>query len=185
MDTVPAPRVLVPATTPLQPHLQPRRAGCATSAAAHPAPLPRIPRPGLLMAHLLTCHNSGQTLPPLDTSLANRSLPTSPPLTPQCELQAHTASYRVLCICLHCAMKLLGHRLADLFSLAFTEDQAPGSSSTAATKWLEIFGPRTVGKWQRLCCSHGIRTGNSPGALEMDDHREQSFLSISQVPKKH
>lgn len=27
-------------------------------------------------------------------------------------------------------MKFLGHRLADLFPLAFTEDQAPGSSST-------------------------------------------------------
>ena len=60
--------------------------------------------------------------------------PHLPDLTPQFELQAHISSSRVLCVCLHCAMKLLGHRLADLFSLAFTEDQAPGSSSTMATK---------------------------------------------------
>ena len=130
---VPDPYVLIPATAPLQPHFQPHQAGCATSAAAHPAPLPCIPC-------LRAPHGPPPYLSQLWPNTASGHLscqwvpPHLPDLTPQFELQAHISSSRVLCVCLHCAMKLLGHRLADLFSLAFTEDQAPGSSSTMATK---------------------------------------------------
>lgn len=135
VDAVPAPCVLVPATSPLQPHLQPHRAGCATPAAAHPAPLPhtrpRAPhgpppylsqlRPNTASGHL-SCHCPPTLLTP-DTRLEL--------------LQAHTSSSRVLCVCLHCAMKLLGYRLADLF---------PWHSQK--TKHLEALPPRLPSDWR-------------------------------------